>query len=420
MGQKDDREFIQGMLRAISSIYKTANKEFSDEAYKLATDPNMDFVSLRDKFNQICKDYGIPVSEGIKKFQDRMNEVVQREEDLKLTEDKDIVQEVAKEEVEDREEINVIENEQKLEEEKAKEELEEIVEEEQLEEEPIEVLEEQEEVISNNTVDYTNKEVTLEMGPSDTVDSMGKQLLDLKAKGIAASVLINGVLLSNNYFDNIDQMKSSYYYQQSQNLKDLYSTAMDNKNANDHVEMAIITPKGEDNKRMVMINNSNNPSTKNVMEFTDGKDFDQYVMPNLIDSFIGDGNKISEVDDELGITRGSAFANKEEKDRYLYMAQMSNGNQIALNMAADSIDKAKSYINERLEVVTEEINKEANSIINNALENEAELEKANNKVKQLNLTPPSSTGFISGLGIGALVGVGIVIILIILYFLKIF
>ena len=421
----EDREFIQGMLKAFSSIYKDANKGFSDDVYKLATDPNVSFVELKRKFDQICKDNGIPMSEGLKKFQDHLNQAVQKEEDLVLVESSDNVEPITEETVVDNEKVKEeVVTEQPVEVQPENEVVEEVLEDKQIEE-PVtsEEVEEVETTIDSldSDVDYSNDKVVLTQGPNDTIDSIGKQLLDLKAKGILAEVVINGVVLSNNNFDNINQMKKDYYAVESQKLKDSYNNAMLNKNVNEHINMAIVTPQGENNKRTVMINNINNPSANTIVQFEDGNDFDQYVMPELIDSFIGTDNNITVIDDELGISRGHNFSiDQPHKDRYVYMAQMSNGNQLALTMAESSIDKTKTYINERLEDVTKEVNKEANQAIKNAINNEHELEKANNKVKQIKLTPPSSNGFVSGLGIGALVGLSVIGNIVVLYLLKIF
>ena len=418
MDRENNVEFIQGMLKAIASIYKDVNKAFSDKVYALATDPNVDFVKLRDKFNQACKDYGIPMSEGIKKFQGHMNQAIQKEEDLKIAEDNNVIQEIREEQEEKAEEVLIAENAEQLQEEVNTEEVEQL-------EPTSEVIEEKAETIGeeNVNIDYSNEEVSLSVGPDDNVESIGNQLLDLKSKGILATAVIGGVVLSNANFDKITEIKSDYYYMQAQSLKNAYQTMMENKDANDHIEMAVVTPKGEDNKRRVMISNPNNTGANRYLEFSDGKDFDLYLMPTLIDSFIGENDSIKEVDDELGTTRGRSFSSNEEKDndsRYLYVAEMSNGNKLTLSMTEESIDNTKSYINERLQIVTKEVNKEANQVIEDVIKNTEDLEKADKMVKQLKFNPPSSNGFISGLGIGALVGLSVIGNIVVLYLLKIF
>ena len=422
---ENNREFIQGMLKAFSTIYRDANPTFSNDTYKLATDPNVSFVELKKRFEQICKDNGIPMSEGLKKFQTALDEAVKVEEQTLQEEDTEKVEVLNEETVENSDEITTEAVEEVQE--SGDEVLEEIVEdklEEDIVEEPLEVeqVEEIESTVDSlgSDVTYSNDKVVLDVGINDNVDSIGKQLLDLKAQGIVAEALINGVLLSNANFDNMDQLKSNYYAVEAQKLKDFYNNAMLNKNDGEHINMAIITPEGESDKRTVMINNQNNPSVSTVVEFSDGKDFDHYVMPELLDTIIDKGDTISVIDDQFGITRGNSFAPDEPKqDRYLYMAEMSNGNQLAISMAESSIDAATKYINQRLEDVTDKVNEEANQIIDSAIENEHELEKADAKVKQLKFDKPSS-GFVTGLGIGIVIGISIIVIIIVLYLLKVF
>ena len=433
----NDREFIEGMLKAFSSIHKDSNKGFSDDVYELATDPNVSFVEMRRRFDQICKENGIPMSEGIKKFQARLNQAAQKEEDSLVSGIHDNVDAVGDNIVAPKSddkgkpmgEVAVAKPIDKIVAEKTEKPLPntEVVEEllEEKVEKPITTEEIKEVEVMADTMSpnaaYKNNRMVLTVSPQDSIDSIGNQLMTLKSQGVDAEVNFNGMLLSNTNFNNVDQIKKDYYAQETKKLKDFYNEAALNKEENENINMSIVSPKGEDNKRVVMINNSNNPSISTMVQFDNGVDFDHYVMPDLIDAYVPTDSKITEIDDELGISRGHNFAvDNQPQDRYLYMAQMSNGNQLALNMEASSIDQAKTYINERLENVTKEVNEEANKNMADAAqkENENELEKENNKVKKLKFEP-NNNGFVNGIGIGVIAGISIVIIIVLLLVFKV-
>ena len=129
------------------------------------------------------------------------------------------------------------------------------------------------------------------MRGNDTVESMANQLIDLKAKGIAAKAMINGMEVYN-VFDTMEQFKEGYYNYQTQELMRIYNNIATNRQLGEHTSMAIFTPEGENNKRVVRIGNSNGESFDNqnniTLEFTDGKDFDLYMMPALMKAFTND------------------------------------------------------------------------------------------------------------------------------------
>lgn len=416
-----DKDFILKMIENISKSYSgiETHKGFSEDLYALASNPDVDLTYLKKRLQDICKSYDIPEStiETINNLNNGINVLIQKESDNKILEDtaklEVITEQMQQEQAEQQEQIEIN---RQIEQQQEKEALEEEV------EQTEEIVENSEAEISIDNDTNSIEEVSLEMRGNDTVESMANQLIDLKAKGIAAKAMINGMEVYN-VFDTLEQFKEGYYNYQTQELMRIYNNIATNRQLGEHTSMAIFTPEGENNKRVVRIGNSNGESFDNqnniTLEFTDGKDFDLYMMPALMKSFTNDCSDIKEIDDENNITRGVSLSNEDRKEnpdeRYRYFATMTNDNKLMLSMASESIDQAKVYINSSTKVVTEEHNKEANEQIVEANNNGEQLEKAAVKVKKLN-----PNGFVTGLGMGALIGLSIVGNIIGLYLLKLF
>lgn len=416
-----DKDFILKMIENISKSYSgiETHKGFSEDLYALASNPDVDLTYLKKRLQDICKSYDIPEStvETINNLNNGINVLIQKESDNKILEDtaklEVITEQMQQEQAEQQEQIEIN---RQIEQQQEKEALEEEV------EQTEEIVENSEAEISIDNDTNSIEEVSLEMRGNDTVESMANQLIDLKAKGIAAKAMINGMEVYN-VFDTLEQFKEGYYNYQTQELMRIYNNIATNRQLGEHTSMAIFTPEGENNKRIVRIGNSNGESFDNqnniTLEFTDGKDFDLYMMPALMKSFTNDCSDIKEIDDENNITRGVSLSNEDRKEnpdeRYRYFATMTNDNKLMLSMASESIDQAKAYINSSTKVVTEEHNKEANEQIVEANNNGEQLEKAAVKVKKLN-----PNGFVTGLGMGALIGLSIVGNIIGLYLLKLF
>lgn len=416
-----DKDFILKMIENISKSYSgiETHKGFSEDLYALASNPDIDLTYLKKRLQDICKSYDIPEStiETINNLNNGINVLIQKESDNKILEDtaklEVITEQMQQEQAEQQEQIEIN---RQIEQQQEKEALEEEV------EQTEEIVENSEAEISIDNDTNSIEEVSLEMRGNDTVESMANQLIDLKAKGIAAKAMINGMEVYN-VFDTLEQFKEGYYNYQTQELMRIYNTIATNRQLGEHTSMAIFTPEGENNKRVVRIGNSNGESFDNqnniTLEFTDGKDFDLYMMPALMKSFTNDCSDIKEIDDENNITRGVSLSNEDRKEnpdeRYRYFATMTNDNKLMLSMASESIDQAKVYINSSTKVVTEEHNKEANEQIVEANNNGEQLEKAAVKVKKIN-----PNGFVTGLGMGALIGLSIVGNIIGLYLLKLF
>lgn len=416
-----DKDFILKMIENISKSYSgiETHKGFSEDLYALASNPDIDLTYLKKRLQDICKSYDIPEStiETINNLNNGINVLIQKESDNKILEDtaklEVITEQMQQEQAEQQEQIEIN---RQIEQQQEKEALEEEV------EQTEEIVENSEAEISIDNDTNSIEEVSLEMRGNDTVESMANQLIDLKAKGIAAKAMINGMEVYN-VFDTLEQFKEGYYNYQTQELMRIYNNIATNRQLGEHTSMAIFTPEGENNKRIVRIGNSNGESFDNqnniTLEFTDGKDFDLYMMPALMKSFTNDCSDIKEIDDENNITRGVSLSNEDRKEnpdeRYRYFATMTNDNKLMLSMASESIDQAKAYINSSTKVVTEEHNKEANEQIVEANNNGEQLEKAAVKVKKLN-----PNGFVTGLGMGALIGLSIVGNIIGLYLLKLF
>lgn len=412
-----DKDFILKMIENISKSYSgiETHKGFSEDLYALASNPDVDLTYLKKRLQDICKSYDIPEStiETINNLNNGINVLIQKESDNKILEDtaklEVITEQMQQEQAEQQEQIEIN---RQIEQQQEKEEV----------EQTEEIVENSEAEISIDNDTNSIEEVSLEMRGNDTVESMANQLIDLKAKGIAAKAMINGMEVYN-VFDTMEQFKEGYYNYQTQELMRIYNTIATNRQLSEHTSMAIFTPEGENNKRVVRIGNSNGESFDNqnniTLEFTDGKDFDLYMMPALMKSFTNDCSDIKEIDDENNITRGVSLSNEDRKEnpdeRYRYFATMTNDNKLMLSMASESIDQAKVYINSSTKVVTEEHNKEANEQILEANNNGEQLEKAAVKVKKLN-----PNGFVTGLGMGALIGLSIVGNIIGLYLLKLF
>lgn len=416
-----DKDFILKMIENISKSYSgiETHKGFSEDLYALASNPDIDLTYLKKRLQDICKSYDIPEStiETINNLNNGINVLIQKESDNKILEDtaklEVITEQMQQEQAEQQEQIEIN---RQIEQQQEKEALEEEV------EQTEEIVENSEAEIGIDNDTNSIEEVSLEMRGNDTVESMANQLIDLKAKGIAAKAMINGMEVYN-VFDTMEQFKEGYYNYQTQELMRIYNNIATNRQLGEHTSMAIFTPEGENNKRVVRIGNSNGESFDNqnniTLEFTDGKDFDSYMMPALMKSFTNDCSDIKEIDDENNITRGVSLSNEDRKEnpdeRYRYFATMTNDNKLMLSMASESIDQAKVYINSSTKVVTEEHNKEANGQIVEANNNGEQLEKAAVKVKKLN-----PNGFVTGLGMGALIGLSIVGNIIGLYLLKLF
>lgn len=412
-----DKDFILKMIENISKSYSgiETHKGFSEDLYALASNPDIDLTYLKKRLQDICKSYDIPEStiETINNLNNGINVLIQKESDNKILEDtaklEVITEQMQQEQAEQQEQIEIN---RQIEQQQEKEEV----------EQTEEIVENSEAEISIDNDTNSIEEVSLEMRGNDTVESMANQLIDLKAKGIAAKAMINGMEVYN-VFDTLEQFKEGYYNYQTQELMRIYNNIATNRQLGEHTSMAIFTPEGENNKRVVRIGNSNGESFDNqnniTLEFTDGKDFDLYMMPALMKSFTNDCSDIKEIDDENNITRGVSLSNEDRKEnpdeRYRYFATMTNDNKLMLSMASESIDQAKVYINSSTKVVTEEHNKEANEQIVEANNNGEQLEKAAVKVKKLN-----PNGFVTGLGMGALIGLSIVGNIIGLYLLKLF
>lgn len=420
-----NKEFILKMIENISKNYSgiDSHKGFSNELYTLASNPDVDLSYLKKRLQEICKAYEIPESTiaTINNLNNGINVLLQKEADTKAIENTAQLPKIDEVEVKKPEEIvAAIRQEEIQQEEITQEQIEEI----QEENENVDEVSISEETDNIEQVDsYNNmEEVSLTMGENDSIESIAKQLLDLKAKKIAAHAIINGMDVHNT-FDSMDQFKEGYYSFQSQELIRMYSTIMTNRDIGEYTQLNVITPEGEDSKRVVRIANGDGIGFNDryfTMEFTDGRDFDMYMMPVLIKQFTNDCSEIKEVVDEKDVTRGMNFSNQimqdDSKERYRYFATMTNENKLMLIMASESIDQAKVYINQSTRIITDEINKEANEQITKANKNGEQLEKAAVKVKQL----PHANGFASGLGIGALIGLSIVGNAIGLYLLKLF
>lgn len=421
-----NKVFILKMIENISKSYSGIDtyKGFAEDLYALASNPDVDLTYLKNKLNELREAYEIPESTiaTIKELNRGINNLIQKEIDNKTIENTAQLAKIEEAEIKRQEEIEAAIRQEEI---KKEEVIQEQVEEIQEENENVDEVSISEETDNMEQVDSYNKieEVTLTMGENDIVDDIARQLIELKAKGIAAHALINGMDV-HNVFDSVDQFKEGYYNFQSQNLINLYNSVMTKRGLGEHTNMMVVTPEGADNKRMIYIGNSDSDAfdvnkTASLV-FTDGRDFDMYIMPNLIEEFTKDCSEIKEVDDEKDVTRGMNFSNKitpdDSKERYRYFATMTNENKLMLTMASESIDQAKVYINQSTRVVTDEVKREANEQIAEANKNGEQLEKAAVKVKQL----PHANGFVSGLGIGALVGLSIVGNIIGLYLLKLF
>ena len=417
-----DRDFVFQMIKTISSSFKNTDPDFAAELDHLIENPDVDLNYLKTRLADITKSYDIPesVNETINSLSNGINVLIQKEEDHKLVEENAEKQAQIQEQVEINQQIET----QKIEEAKAAEQA-------KLEEEKIEELKEKpeeeiKEELVEDTVNTNVEEVntvestTIEMGPNDTVEGMAEYLMALAEQGIVATAIINGMEVNNQTFNSIEQFKEGYYDYQLNNILRQYSDKSLTRAPGEHTDMAIYTPQGEDNKRVVVLGNVDNGGLDErnsiTLEFTDGKDFDNYIMKDLLKAFVVDGQDIKNVEDVREVRRGAAVTNGDaiEQDRNRYFATMTNGNRLALNMAADSIEQAKMYIHS---VRIDEYKQEDVDTIKQAEENGMEREQAVQKVLKMQM--PSSNGFVSGLGIGAMVGVSIVGNLLVLYLLKI-
>ena len=410
-----DRDFILKMIENISKSFKDTDPDFSAELDHLIENPDVDLTYLKTRLAEVAKSYDLPdsVVETIGSLNNGINVLIQKEEDHK------ILEQTAELKLEQEQmDINRQIEEQRVEE--AKQEEQQLEESEILEEKSEEEIREEikEDDISEKTDSVTSTEI--EMGPSDTVESMANKLMNLAAQGVLATAVINGMEVSNDKFTTMDQFKEGYYKYQLDMLIQKYNEKASTRMPGQHTDMVIYSPEGEDNKRVVVFGNITNEglnaTNSETLEFVDGKDFDQYLMKGLVNAFAVDGHEIKSVDDEQEITRGTAVSNdsSEKQDRYRYYATMSNENRLALNMASDSIDQAKMYLEGSL--VTENRKTDVEQI-EKAEENGMEREKAVEKVKKM--TPPSTSGFVSGLGIGLMAGVSIIGNILVLYLLKI-
>ena len=410
-----DRDFILTMIENISKSFKDTDPDFSAELDRLIENPDVDLTYLKTKLAEVAKSYDLPESvvDTITSLNNGINVLIQKEEDHKILEQTAELQ-LQQEQVDIHRQIE----EQKIEEAK--------IEQQQLEKE--EVLEEkseeeiQEEIDMDESVEKveTVSSAKIEMGPYDTIESMASKLMDLASQGILATAVINGMEVSNDKFSSMEQFKEGYYRYQLETLIQKYNEKASTRMPGQHTDMVIYSPEGEDNKRIVIFGNIENEglnrNNSETLEFTDGKDFDQYIMRGLVETFAKDGQEIKDVEDEQKISRGSAVTNASpvKQDRYRYYATMTNDNRLALNMAADSIEQAKMYLNGS---TVNEIKREDVEQIQMAEEHGMEREKAVEKVKKM--APPPANGFVSGIGIGLMAGLSIIGNIVVLYLLKI-
>ena len=417
-----DRNFILQMIENISKSFKDTDPDFSAELDHLIENPDVDLTYLKTRLAEVAKSYDIPdsVVETINSLNNGINVLIQKEEDHKILEqtaELKLEQEQIGINRQLEEQQDYIEQKQQMEVEEAKQEQVENPEElEEMEEVKEDV---QEETLSTEEIEPVTS-TQLEMGPNDTIENMAQKLMDLAAQGILATAVINGMEVSNDKFSTMEQFKEGYYRYQLSALIQKYNAKAATRMPGQHTDMVIYSPEGEDNKRVVILGNITNEglnqTNSETLEFTDGKDFDQYIMRGLIEAFVKDGQEIKSVEDEQEITRGSTVTNSspERQDRYRYYATMTNENRLALNMAVDSIEQAKVYLNGSK---VEENRIEDVEQIQQAEQNGMEREKAVEKVKKF--APPAPNGFVSGLGIGLIAGFSIIGNILVLYLLKI-